>query len=268
MSATPIPRSLTLVLYGKADVSVIDELPPGRQKIKSYVVPGRKYGDMLSFFEKHMRSGRQIYVVCPLIEENEMFSSRAVKKVYAELKKHFSEFNVAMLHGQMKNAEKDSIMSAFAQGEIQLIVTTTVIEVGMDVPNATIMCILDAEHYGLAQLHQIRGRVGRGSEESFCFFVSDNKNAKERLDVLTKSSDGFEIAKKDMEMRGSGDLLGTRQHGESSFLVADIIEDLPVFEKTKRLIEDLKMNNDPEYQNIISMAKERFKNESSEIVLN
>ncbi len=217
MSATPIPRTMALILYGDLDVSVIDELPAGRQEISTYLVDSDYEQRLYAFIEKQIALGGQVYFVCPLVEENEEMDLTSVQKQTDILKDKFGAQRVAMLHGKMKGGEKDAVMAAFAAGQIKVLVSTTVIEVGINVPAATLMIVRDAERFGLSQLHQLRGRVGRGDKKSYCVLLSDSdsKSAKERMRFFTTTADGFLIAQKDLSLRGPGDLIGARQSGES-----------------------------------------------------
>ena len=216
MSATPIPRTLSLIFYGDLDVTTITDKPKARQEISTSIVPAFKYDDMLSYVEKETKAGKQAYFVCAKIDDDEEGSIISVTELYEELKGRLPTVRFALLHGRMKDKEKAEIMSAFKNRQYDCLVSTTVIEVGVDVPNATIMIILNAERFGLSQLHQLRGRVGRGAEKSYCFLLmgSESETAKERLLTLKSESDGFKIAEKDLEMRGSGDFFGTRQSGK------------------------------------------------------
>lgn len=215
MSATPIPRTLSLFLYGDLDLSVIDELPPGRKPVRTHIVPESRRDDMYGFVENAARRGEQTYVVCPLIDEDgESSDLRSVTEVFEELSKKLS-VGVGLLHGQMKKADRDEVIERFRCGELSVLVSTTVIEVGVDVKNAAVMVIEAAERFGLAQLHQLRGRIGRGDKQSYCFLLGKNPEQNERLNTLVKTADGFEIAKKDLEMRGPGEFFGERQHGAS-----------------------------------------------------
>jgi len=211
MSATPIPRTLSLILYGDLDISIVDELPPGRTPVRTRIVPADKRDGMYGFIRDEVGKGRQIYVVCPLVEESEAVDALSAEQVFAELTtKKLSDLRIALVHGRQKPQEKDATLEAFRAGEYDVLVSTTVIEVGVNVPNATVMVIENAERFGLAQLHQLRGRVGRGSFESWCFLMAEPN---ERLRMLTKTNDGFKIAQKDMELRGPGELFGYRQSG-------------------------------------------------------
>ncbi|MGN0800108.1 MAG: ATP-dependent DNA helicase RecG [Christensenellales bacterium] len=224
MSATPIPRTLSLILYGDLDVSVLDELPPGRKPVTTRYVPKAKRKAMYGFVEEQVRAGRQAYVVCPLVEQSEALEGvMSANELYEELEKTL-HVRIGLLHGKMAAAKKEAIAQAFRAGEIDVLVSTTVIEVGVDVKNATVMVIENADRFGLAQLHQLRGRVGRGSTESFCFLLSeaDSETARERLMTLTQTNDGFAIAEKDLSMRGPGEFLGQRQHGMNELAAAKL----------------------------------------------
>jgi len=232
MTATPIPRTLALTLYGELEVSVIDELPPGRQPIRTALRAPDRRDAIFEFAGDQARQGRQVYVVYPLIEESEKMDLKSAVEAYEELcHGHLAEFEVALLHGRLAAEEKAEVMDAFKKNRIQVLVSTTVIEVGVDVPNATVMIIEHAERFGLAQLHQLRGRVGRGGEQSFCILVSyasagaELSDSRERLEMMERTQDGFEIAEKDLQIRGPGEFFGTRQAGMPEFKVADLIED-------------------------------------------
>lgn len=234
MSATPIPRTLALIMYGDLDVSVLDELPKGRQKIETYVIGGDKRERAYNYVRKFLDEGRQGYIVCPLVEESEEMTELAPAKQYAKqlAENEFKGYTVGLLHGKMSGAEKEKTMRGFANGEIQLLVSTTVVEVGVDVPNAVIMVIENAERFGLSQLHQLRGRVGRGSYQSTCILISDaeNETAKSRLNTMRRTSDGFEIAAEDLKLRGPGEFFGSRQSGLSTETkIADLALDMRVF---------------------------------------
>ena len=229
MSATPIPRTLGLLLYGDLDISVLDELPPGRKPIRTWFITGKKRRDMYGFLDRQIEAGHQVYIVCPAIEENEADAGmKAVKQYYAETAcKLLPNRRVGLLHGKLKPREKDEIMQRFKAGELDVLVSTTVIEVGVDVPNATVMVIENAERFGLSALHQLRGRVGRGAADSCCILISDNENqsVRERLHFLCRTSDGFEVARYDLETRGPGDFFGEAQHGMPTLQVADLVQD-------------------------------------------
>ncbi|WP_028991063.1 ATP-dependent DNA helicase RecG [Thermacetogenium phaeum] len=244
MTATPIPRSMTMTVYGDLDVSVIDELPAGRKPVKTYFLPASERSRVYRFVRKELMAGRQAYVVCPLIEESEHLNVEAAVARYEELKEEFAGFRVELLHGRMKIEEKEGIMEAFRKGEIQLLVATSVIEVGIDVPNASVIVIEGVERFGLAQLHQLRGRVGRGSHESYCVLIGapQTPEARERIKILVKYHDGFQVAEHDLALRGPGELLGTRQHGYSDFRVVDIFRDMPVYKKIKNYFNNCNFN--------------------------
>ena len=230
MSATPIPRTLALIAYGDLDLSIIDELPKGRQPIETFAVHSDKRKRALGYIREHLDRGEQGYVVCPLIEESDS-DLMAAERYAAALQKFMVPYEVGLLHGRMKPAEKDAVMADFASGKISLLVATTVVEVGVDVPNATIMMIENAERFGLSQLHQLRGRVGRGSKKSTCILVSDNEGEdnRRRLAVMKQTCDGFVIAKEDLKLRGAGDFFGHRQSGVPSLAMGDLLEDTGLF---------------------------------------
>lgn len=240
MTATPIPRSLTLTVYGDLDVSVIDELPAGRKPIKTYFLPASEKARVYRFVRNEMDAGRQAYVVCPLIEESDHLDVEAAVARYEELKREFARFRVGLLHGRMKIEEKENVMEAFRRGEIQLLVATSVIEVGIDVPNASVIVIEGVERFGLAQLHQLRGRVGRGPHESYCVLIGNprTREARERIKILVKYHDGFQVAENDLVLRGPGELLGTRQHGYSDFRVVNIFKDISLYIKIKKIVKN------------------------------
>jgi ATP-dependent DNA helicase RecG len=227
MSATPIPRTLSLILYGDLEVSVVDVLPPGRQKIDTYAVTGEYRERVYEFIRKQIAQGHQAYIICPLVEENEELPRKAVEAYAEELKQNvFKDIKVGFIHGRLSSKEKDRVMKEFTSGESKILVSTTVVEVGVDVPNATVMLIENADCFGLSQLHQLRGRIGRGKAKSYCILMSDSKSekAKERLSIMAKTSDGFEIAEADLKQRGPGDFFGERQSGEIAFQCADIAD--------------------------------------------
>ena len=231
MSATPIPRTLGLIIYGDLDISVIDGYPKGRQQIDTYCVTSAYHSRVYNYIRKFLDEGRQGYIVCPLVEENEGFDAVSANEYYENLKDgEFKNYSVGLLHGKMKPKEKEAVMRRFADGEIQLLIATTVIEVGIDVPNAVIMVIENAERFGLSQLHQLRGRIGRGKYKSDCILISDNKSedTKNRLKVIKECRDGFNIADEDLKLRGPGDFLGSRQHGLPDMKIADIFADREV----------------------------------------
>ena len=244
MSATPIPRTLALMIYGDLDVSVLDELPPGRQKIDTFAVPSSYHARIYAFLRKLVQEGRQAYIVCPMVAENDELPDerKAVTAYAAHLQTEvFPDLRVAPIHGKMKPKEKDAVMRAFAAHEIDVLVSTTVIEVGVDVPNAALMLIENAECFGLSQLHQLRGRVGRGQHKSYCVLVSDNKGEenKARLKIMASTNDGFAIAEEDLRLRGPGDFFGSRQHGLPALRVADLSCDLSLLHETQSAAEQL-----------------------------
>ena len=247
MTATPIPRTLALILYSDLDISVIDELPPGRQQVKTYVVGEDMRQRIYAFIEKNINLGNQAYIVCPMVEESDEMELKSVVEFAERLRTEvFPEIPVAFIHGKMKNSEKDEIMSAFLSGETKILVSTTVIEVGVNVPNATLMVVENAERFGLAQLHQLRGRVGRGSDQSYCvlFTESDSKDTKERMDIMARTTDGFEIARKDLELRGPGEIFGTRQHGLPEMKIGDISNDSDILNLASRAADSV-LKEDP-----------------------
>jgi ATP-dependent DNA helicase RecG len=229
ISATPIPRTLALTLYGDLSLSALDELPPGRQRVETYVIDSGKRERAYGFIRDHLAQGRQAYIVCPLIDDSEVLPLSSVTRYFEETAQPLlSGFKTAYIHGRLKRADMDGIMEQFTAGEIDAIVATTVIEVGVDTPNAVIMLIENADRFGLSALHQLRGRVGRGQHKSYCIMVSDSKSvkAKERLSVMREESDGLIIAERDLTLRGPGDFFGTVQHGLPQFKIADLSEDL------------------------------------------
>ena len=247
MSATPIPRTLALILYGDLDISIIDELPPNRKKIETYAVRKEMSERVNQFIRKQIDSGRQAYIVCPLVEENEELGLKSVIELEEKYKNEtFSNYKVAYLHGKMKAKEKDEIMEKFKNGEIQILIATTVIEVGVNVPNASIMVVENAERFGLAQLHQLRGRVGRGEYQSYCIlkFEGNSETIRQRMKVMCDTNDGFVISEKDLELRGSGDFFGTEQHGIPEFKIANLFEDMGTLKKVQKLAMQI-MVDDP-----------------------
>ena len=251
MTATPIPRTLTLTIYGDQEVSLIDELPAGRKSVRTVLRPADRRELIFKFAADQVRQGRQVYVVYPLIDESEKVDLKSAIEGYDELRQGvLAEFNTALLHGRMATEEKAEVMDAFKKGEIQVLCSTTVIEVGVDVPNATLMIIEHAERFGLAQLHQLRGRVGRGPEQSYCILVNYAKSvdadANQRLKILCASQNGFEIAEKDLEIRGPGEVLGTRQAGMPEFVVADLIRDADLLEVAREEAERVVRQHDGE----------------------
>ena len=253
MSATPIPRSLALVLYGDLDISVIDEIPKGRLPVETYTARSKDIQRVYRLMRKQIQRGGKVYVVCALVDEQDedvkqqlpLQSATETYELYR--KKIFPDLNVGLLHGQMKAKDKDEAMRQFTEGDTQILVSTTVIEVGVDVPEANLMVILNAERFGLAQLHQLRGRIGRGSLQSYCVLVSDTDEplARERLTALCRHRDGFEIAEIDLQLRGPGDFFGTRQHGIPAFKMANLYEDQLLLERASEAVDAL-MNGELE----------------------
>ena len=247
MSATPIPRTLTLILYGDLDVSVLDELPPGRQPVMTRMVSEAKRQDMYGFLQKEIDAGGQAYIVCPLVEEGEEVSDKKAATAYIDqLKSILPRLRVGLMHGKLKPAEKEAVMAQFAAGELDVLVSTTVIEVGVDVPRATLMIVENADFFGLSQLHQLRGRVGRGQRQSYCFLMHNAKTetARERLQTLCATNDGFRIAETDLRLRGPGDFFGRRQSGLPGFAIADLATDMNVLEAAQQSAQTL-LREDP-----------------------
>lgn len=267
MSATPIPRTLALILYGDLDISIIDELPPNRKKIETYAVTKSMEERVNNFIKKQIDEGRQAYIVCPLVEESEEINAKAVVELTEKYKQDiFKDFKVEYIHGKMKPKEKDEIMQKFKEGKIDILVSTTVIEVGVNVPNSSIMVIENAERFGLAQLHQLRGRVGRGEYQSYCIlkYNSNSKIVKERMKIMQDTNDGFVIAEKDLEIRGTGEFFGTRQHGIPDFKIANLFEDMPILKLVQEVA--LKIENEdsklelPKNENLRRLVDEKFSN--------
>lgn len=252
MSATPIPRTLAIILYGDLDISVLDELPANRQPIKNCVVDTSYRDKAYHFIEKQVYEGRQAYVICPMVEESENMEAENVIEYTEKLRMVLgNQITIEYLHGKMKPKEKDAIMERFSKGEIKVLVSTTVVEVGVNVPNATVMMIENAERFGLAQLHQLRGRVGRGGYQSYCILVSGSKSKETmaRLDILNRSNDGFYIASEDLKLRGPGDMFGVRQSGDLEFRLGDIYTDATVLKNANDAAKSL---TEKEYEEIIS----------------
>ncbi|MCG8468703.1 MAG: ATP-dependent DNA helicase RecG, partial [Gemmatimonadetes bacterium] len=262
MSATPIPRSLALIFYGDLDLSVIDELPPGRRPIISAVRGPDSRAAAFDFLEAQLREGRQGYVVYPLIEESEVLDARAATAMHESLTERFEGFTVGLLHGRMSSSEKEAVMRGFLEADIHVLVATTVIEVGIDVPNATVMLIEDAERFGLAQLHQLRGRVGRGAEQSYCVAFHTAKHPSERLSAFAATTDGFRLAEEDLRIRGQGDLFGKEQSGVALLRFADLEHDRDLLEdargKARRIVEEDSELEQPRHKELRHELEARY----------
>lgn len=264
MTATPIPRTLTMTLYGDLDVSVIDELPPGRRPIKTHWKRPSERDQVYAAVKEILVQGRQAYFVCPMISENEKLQAQAAEELFERLRtEDFSEYRVGLLHGQMKSAEKEQVMADFRAHELDILVSTVVIEVGVDVPNATVMTIEDANRFGLAQLHQLRGRVGRGSHQSYCILVADAKTEESitRMSTIRDTTDGFKISEVDLQLRGPGDVAGTRQSGQFDFKLADLVQDTKLLEESRamamRILDADPELGQPEHETLLARVKER-----------
>lgn len=257
MTATPIPRTLAITAFGDLDISTIDELPSGRKEVLTYVIQEHLLDRLLNFIEKKVQAGEQVYFVSPLIEESEAFDYQNAIDLYEKLTTYYSDsINIGLLHGQLKNEDKEAIMKDFVDRKIDILVSTTVIEVGVNVPNATIMVIYDAERFGLSQLHQLRGRVGRGDKQSYCILIAEPKNevGKERMRIIAETNDGFALAEADLKLRGPGDFFGKKQSGLPEFKVADPIEDFRALEVARQdaidIIENNKLHDDQAYEGL------------------
>ncbi|TCL50335.1 ATP-dependent DNA helicase RecG [Thermolongibacillus altinsuensis] len=254
MTATPIPRTLAITVFGEMDVSIIDEMPKGRKKIETYWVKHDMLERVLNFIAKEVEKGRQAYVICPLIEESEKLDVQNAIDVHSMLTHYYKgKYRIGLMHGRLSAEEKERVMRAFSANEIQILVSTTVVEVGVNVPNATVMVIYDADRFGLAQLHQLRGRVGRGSEQSYCILVADPKSetGKERMRIMTETNDGFVLSEKDLQLRGPGDFFGTKQSGMPEFRLGDVVHDYRILEVARddaaKLIQSTAFWRDDEY---------------------
>jgi len=267
MSATPIPRTLSLILYGDLEISIVDELPPGRTPVQTRIVPEAKRAGLYGFLRKEVKKGRQVYFVCPLVEESEAIDALPAEAVYEDLRtKRLPDLNIELVHGRMKPADKDAALERFRTGEADVLVSTTVIEVGVNVPNATVMVIENAERFGLAQLHQLRGRVGRGAHESWCFLMAEPNP---RLKFMCSTTDGFKVAQKDMELRGPGELFGTRQSGTLTAGIGALAGDTELLKLTHDEARALMADPDsPDSRTVIALAKERFADRLEDIGVN
>ncbi len=263
MTATPIPRTLALILYGDLDISIIDELPPNRKKIETYAVNKQMENRVNQFIRKQISEGRQCYVVCPLVEENEEINAKSVLELSEKYKTEiFPDLRVEYVHGKMRPKEKDDIMQNFKDGKIDILISTTVIEVGVNVPNASIMIVENAERFGLAQLHQLRGRVGRGDYQSYCIlkYNSNSDVARKRMKIMQSTTDGFVIAEKDLELRGSGEFFGTKQHGLPEFKIANLFEDIDILKEVQALAETI-VQNDPNLEDSKNVGLKKLVNQ-------
>ncbi len=275
MTATPIPRTLALILYGDLDISIIDELPPGRKHVETYSVDNSKRERINAFIRKKIAEGRQVFIICPLVEESEAIEAKAASELADRIaKQDFPDLKVGLVHGKLKAAEKETVMNGFIKGGIDILVSTTVVEVGVNIPNAAVMIIENAERFGLAQLHQLRGRVGRGGFQSYCILYNESKAelAKERMKVMEKTGDGFIISEKDLELRGPGDFFGTRQHGIPELKIANLYKDMEILkiaqEAAKEILDTDKGLELPENRGIRDRVRENFEARLQELSLN
>lgn len=275
MTATPIPRTLALILYGDLDISVIDELPPGRKPVHTYAVDESMRERINNFIRKNVSEGRQVYIVCPLVDESDQVDAKSAMEMADRIARHdFSDLSVGLIHGKMKPKEKEEIMRGFAEGRIGILVSTTVIEVGVNVPNATVMIIENAERFGLAQLHQLRGRVGRGEHQSYCVLYnqSNSQVSKERMKIMEKTNDGFVISEKDLEIRGPGEFFGTRQHGLPDLKIANLYKDICILKIAQEaalelLSRDRRLENE-ENQRLKEKLTAKFSDRLKDLTLN
>ncbi|QOY34430.1 ATP-dependent DNA helicase RecG [Anaerobacillus isosaccharinicus] len=263
MTATPIPRTLAISIFGDMDVSTIDEMPAGRKPIETYWAKHHMLERVLGFVQKELAKGRQAYVICPLIEESEKLDVQNAIDVHAQLQQFFNDYQVGLMHGRLTPSDKDAVMQRFSKNEVQILVSTTVVEVGVNVPNATMMVIYDAERFGLSQLHQLRGRVGRGDAQSYCVLLADPKSdvGKERMKIMTETNDGFELSQRDLELRGPGDFFGSKQSGLPEFKIADMIHDYRALEVARNdaveLVSSSTFWNSPEYKYLVMHLEEQ-----------
>lgn len=265
MTATPIPRTLAITAFADMDVSVIDEMPEGRKPVKTYWVKDHMLDRVLKFIWEEIQKGHQAYVISPLIEESEKLDIQNAVDLYHQLQEYFPEdVKIGLMHGRLSAEEKEKVMKAFAGNEIQILVSTTVVEVGVNVPNATVMLIYDAERFGLAQLHQLRGRVGRGDAQSYCILLADPKGetGKERMRIMTETNNGFELSEHDLKLRGPGDFFGKKQSGLPEFKVADLIQDYKALEVARKdarhMIRTGVLFHDPDYQSLLKLIEEKL----------
>ncbi|MBN2878125.1 MAG: ATP-dependent DNA helicase RecG [Clostridia bacterium] len=272
MSATPVPRTLALIIYGDLDISTIDELPPGRKKVHTRIVSNEKRNDMYKYISENIKDGQQSYIVCPLIEESDKLDALSVSELYKELKNgHFAGISIGLLHGKMSDEEKNRMLNDFSSGKLRALISTTVIEVGVNVPGATIMVIENAERFGLAQLHQLRGRVGRNDKESWCFMTTGSNNAAstERLKIMTQTNDGFVISEKDLELRGPGQFLGMKQSGLLDTRVLALINNYELVARVKEAADKTENGELGKIQDIVfNLALSRYESQIKDIVLN
>jgi ATP-dependent DNA helicase RecG len=275
MTATPIPRTLALILYGDLDISIIDELPSGRKPIKTYVVNNSMRDRINRFIRKNILERHQVYIVCPLVEESDAIEAKSALELAEKIaKEDFKDLRVGLVHGKMSSLDKDNVMQRFADGEIDILVSTTVIEVGINVPNATVMVVENAERFGLAQLHQLRGRVGRGGYQSYCILYNESKSkiARERMKVMENSTDGFVISEKDLEIRGPGEFFGTRQHGLPELKIANLYRDMDILKKAQEAATEVlrrdKLLREEENIKLKGKIVEKFKGKLKDISLN
>jgi len=262
MTATPIPRTLAITTFGDMDVSIIDEMPAGRKPVETHWIKEKMIPRLLEFMKSHMQKGEQVYMICPLIEESEVLDMQNAEQIYEQMKLYFEpDFRVGLMHGRLTVEEKDDIMKQYVDNEIQVLVSTTVIEVGVNVPNATIMAIYNAERFGLSQLHQLRGRVGRGDVQSYCMLIADpqGKIGQERMRIMTETTDGFELSERDLQLRGPGDFFGRKQSGVPEFKVANIVEDYRALETARqdavKIIEANLLEENPAYESLKKYLK-------------
>lgn len=275
MTATPIPRTLALILYGDLDISIIDELPPNRKPIETYSVTEAMRARINAFIRKKVQEGRQAYIICPLVEESEQIEAEAAMTLAEKLREtDLKGLSIGLVHGKMKAKEKERVMREFSEGRLNVLVSTTVVEVGVNVPNATVMVVENAERFGLAQLHQLRGRVGRGEHQSYCilFCQSQNEIARKRMEIMTTTSDGFKLSEKDMELRGPGDIFGIRQHGLPEFKIANLYEDMEILKEAQAAAADIikhqKLAGREDYKRLQTQLLALFQKKLQEVVLN